>query len=151
LKGFVGFVDDAGNFSLDDRRAFMDYAAKLKGEIVVLTIKKQDKRQGNQSMRYYRGVVIPDLATACGYTEPDEWKDVHDGMAWKFLRIADGPFGQPRRRSTAKTDMSQEEMTAYIEQVITYGETSVPGCRIRRPHEVDLETVWAPDYDAEAA
>jgi len=100
------------------------------------------KPQGFQSMRYYRGVVVPDIAQACGYTDPEDYPEVHEALAWKFLQISNHPqFGYPRRRSTSKQDMSQEEMTAYIDQCITYAETSIPGCRVRRPDEIDWDHV----------
>jgi hypothetical protein len=40
--------------------------------------------------------------------------------------------------------MSMEEMAAYITQVIDYAETTIPGCRVRRSDEVDLDQI--PDY-----
>lgn len=121
------------------------------GEELDIVIRPKPKRQGSQSMRYYRGIVIPDIAAACGYTEPGEYEEVHESLAWKFLRIADHPeLGYPRRRSTAKEDLTQEEMTAYIDQVITYAETSIPGCRVRRPNEIE-EWDHVPDYEWKAA
>lgn len=144
-----GFVDDVGNFSLDKRQEFIGWiknAKRLHGKEVILTLREMPKRQGSQSMRYYRGVVIPDIAEACGYADPDDWADVHDGLAWKFLRLPDGEFGNPRRRSTSKDDMSQEEMTTYIDQVIVYAETSIPGCVVRRPHEVDMDSIVDPEW-----
>lgn len=146
---WLGFVDDAGMFSIDKRKEFLAWVKKFAGNEVVLSVKKRPRRQGSQSMRYYRGVVVPDIAKACGYTDPDEWQAVHEGLAWKFLRLPDGPFGEPRRQSTRKDEMSQEEMTRFIDGVISYAETSIPGCRVRRPEEVDLDTVWSPDYDDE--
>lgn len=138
MNGWVGFVDDAGHFSLDKRREFAEWVKKFAGHEVVLTVKKRQHGQGSQSMRYYRGVVIPDIAEACGYIDPDDFESVHDSLAWKFLRIDDHPeFGTPRRRSTSKGDMSQEELTAYIDKVILYAETSIPGCRVRRPNEAE--------------
>lgn len=142
---FLGFVDDAGHFSLADTRAFRADLQKLKGQTVVGTLKRRPARQSNQPMRYYRGVVVPDIALACGYDDPDEWPQIHEALAWKFLRIADHPqLGTPRRRSTAKDDLTAEEMSDYISQCIQWAETSIPDCRIRRPDEVDLDT--APDY-----
>jgi hypothetical protein len=96
-------------------------------------------------------VVIPDIARACGYIDPDDFADVYDGLMWKFFRLPDGAFGQPKRESCAKGQMSKERLTQVIDTLITYAETSIPGCRIRRPEEVDLETTYAPDYDEEAA
>ena len=116
------------------------------GEEVAITLKHNPKRQGSQSMRYYRGVVIPDIADASGILDPDEYEAVHDALAWKFLKRADHPlFGTPRRQSTSKDAMSQEEMSAYIDKCITWAETSLPGCRVRRPNEIDD---WGsiPDY-----
>jgi hypothetical protein len=146
MVAFTAFVDDACHFALDDKAAFRAYVAKFKGQEVVVTVKRMPKRQGSQSMRYLRGVVIPDVAEACGYADPDEYQAVYEGLAWKFLRLPDGPFGEPRRRSTAKDDMTQDEMTKFIDQVITYAETSIPGCTVRRPHEADLEHVIDPGW-----
>lgn len=145
--GWLGFVDQRGQFKLDDRKKFIEWVKRFAGHEVVLTVKRKPRIQGTQAMRFYRGVVVPDIAHACGYTDPDEYADVHTGLAWKFLRLPDGPFGEPRRRSTAKDDMTQEEMSAYIDQVITYAETSIPGCRVRRPHEVDLDRVVDPGWE----
>jgi hypothetical protein len=148
----LGFVDDTGAFALDDKAAFRADLQHYKGHEVVLTLKRKPKRQGSQSMRYYRGVVVPDIALACGYADPDEWEQVHQSLAWKFLRIADHPqLGYPRRRSTSKNDLTQDEMTDYISRCIEWAESSIPGCRVRRPNEVDLDDVYAPDYDQEAA
>ncbi len=146
VAAFGAFVDDAGQFALDDKRAFRSYIQKFKGQEIVVSIKKKPHRQGSQSMRYLRGVVIPDIAEACGYSDPDEYQSVYEAMAWKFLRLPDGEFGEPRRRSTSKDQMSQEEITKFIDQIITFAETTIPGCRIRRPEEQDLEDVIDPEW-----
>lgn len=148
-----GFCDDEGNIQLEKPGALTAYIRQhLQGRDFMVTVKRKPRRQGSQSMRYYRGVVVPDIAVACGYDDPDEWKGVHDALAWKFLRIADHPqLGTPRRRSTSKDDLSSEEMTDYIHQCIQWAETSIPGCTIRRPEDVDTNTIYAPDYDSEAA
>jgi hypothetical protein len=144
---FLGVVtEDGSRLVLDNPDGFKRAFAKYAADEVVLTVKRRPRRQGDQSMRYYRGVVIPDLAEACGYTDPDEYEAVHDAMAWKFLRLPDGPFGEPRRRSTSKDAMPQDEMTRYIDQVITYAETTIPGCRIRRPEDVDMDRVVDPGW-----
>lgn len=122
------------------------------GEEVQARLTEPFRAQGTQSMRYYYGVVVPAIALACGYDDPDDYADVHESLAWKFLRISDHPqLGYPRRRSLQKSDMSQQEMTAYIDQVITYAEASIPGCTVPRPDQCDLEHVYAPNYDAKAA
>ena len=113
------------------------------GEELQIAVRKKPRRQGYSAMRYYRGVVVPDITQATGLVPtPKNCEQVHDALAWMFLKIADDPkFGTPRRRSTAKSDLSQDEMSAYISQCIEYGETEIEGCRIRRPHEVDWDHV----------
>lgn len=150
LRWFEGFVDDTGRFALDRRQSFIDHVKSLKGCEVVFAIKRKPKRQMRQSMRYYRGIVVPDIAEACGYIDPEDFPQVHESLAWKFLRISDHPeLGYPRRRSTAKDDLTQEEMSAYIDQCITWAETSIPDCRVRRPNEVNEDEI--PDYRWEDA
>lgn len=146
-----GFIDDAGELSLDNRKAFREQWQRFKGCEVIITMKRKPRRQGSQSLRYLRGVVIPDIAEACGYSDPDDYQDVYDGLMWKFYRLPDGPFGQPRRQSCAKGKMTQEEISAVINTLIDYAETSIPGCRVRRPGEVDLDKLpvrWEPDMEA---
>lgn len=138
-----------------DREAYNRFVAGLEdGTEWLVTIKKRPERQGNQSMRYYRGVVIPDIAEACGYSDPDDYDAVHESLAWKFLRIEDHPqLGFPRRRSTAKGDLNAEEMSAYINRCIEWAEAEIVGCKVRRPNEVELDTVamtWQPSDEAAA-
>lgn len=145
---FVAVVSEDGKkFHFDHPDQFRAYVEKFAASEVVVSVKRRPKRQGNQSMRYYRGVVIPDIAHACGHVDPDEFYDVHDALAWKFLRLPDSEFGTPRRRSTGKDDLSQEEMSKYIDDVITFAETSIPNCTIRRPEEVDLDTIVDPEWE----
>lgn len=117
-----------------------------------VTIKAKPRQQGSQSMRYYRGVVIPDIAAACGYTDPEDFEAVHESLAWKFLKIENHPqFGYPRRRSTAKDDLSADEMSEYVSKCIEWAEAEIVGCKVRRPNEIDLESTpmtWAPSEAA---
>jgi hypothetical protein len=149
----TGFCDDTGKYSVDNPKALAGYIRQhFTGREFTLTVKAKSTRQGNQQLRYYYGVVLPDLARACGLTgDKEDLANTHEGMAWKYLRIADGPFGNPRRRSVKKDDMSQAEMSDYLTNVITWAETSIPGCRIRRPEEADMDIVYADNYDEDAA
>lgn len=148
-REWIGFVDDTGAFAYDDERGFRAHLARrFKGREVVISVKKKPNRQGSASMRYYRGVVVPDVAQASGVLDPDEFPTVHEGLAWKFLRLPDGPMGEPRRRSTGKDDLTQEEITAYIDAVIAWAESSIPDCVIRRPEDVDLSRVRDPGWSA---
>lgn len=150
MATFLGFIDDDGHFALDDREGFKTYMRKFTGQEVVLTVKRRVV-QGSQSLRYLRGVVIPDIAEACGYSNPDDYQSVYEGLMWKFFRLPDGKFGEPRRQSCAKDTMTQEEITKVIDTLITYAETTFVGCRVRRPEEVDLDTVNEHNVSEDAA
>jgi hypothetical protein len=144
---FVAVVSEAGDYlHFDDAPAFYRYLKKFAATEVIVTVKRRPRRQGTQAMRYYRGVVVPDIAHACGVTDPDDYEGVHDALAWKFLKLPDSAFGTPRRRSTAKDELAQDELSKYIDEVITYAETSIPGCRVRRPEEVEIDDVVDPGW-----
>lgn len=145
---FLAFVDDTAKIGITDRRAFRALLDRLKGQEVVVSVKKKPRRQGNQSMRYYRGVVVPHIAReAMGITDPDQFQNVHEGLAWKFLRLPDGPMGEPRRKSTSKDEMTQDEITDYISQVIDYANTDLMMDRpIPKPDDLDLDDVIDPGW-----
>ena len=144
---FVAVVsEDGAKLHFDEPQLFRDYVKKFAASEVVVTVKKRPQRQGTQQLRYLRGVVIPDIANACGYTDPDDYQDVYEGLIWKFARLPDGPFGEPRRKSCAKDAMPMDELSALIDHIITFAETSIPGCKIRRPEEVDLDDIIDPEW-----
>jgi len=137
---FLGLVtEDGAKLVLDKPDVYREYIKKFAADEVVVSVKRKPRGQGTQQLRYYRGVVVPDIAEACGYSDPDDYQSVHEAMAWKFLRLPDGPFGEPRRRSTSKSDLTLDEMTRFLDQVITFAETTIPGCRVRRPEEVEMD------------
>lgn len=125
---------------------FRNYVKKFAADEVVVTVKRRPKRQGSQQLRYLRGVVIPDIASACGYDDPDDYQSVYEGLMFKFARLPDGPFGEPRRRSCSKDEMPMDELSTIIDQIITFAETSIPNCRIRRPEELDMDAVHDPEW-----
>lgn len=147
MAAFVAVVSENGDrLHYDTPEAVREYVKKFAASEVVVTIKKRPKRQGNQQLRYLRGVVIPDIARACGYDDPDDYESVYEGLMFKFARLPDGPFGEPRRESARKDAMPQERMTQLIDEMVTYAETSIPNCRIRRPEEVELGDVIDPEW-----
>lgn len=145
--GFLGVVTEDGRKLVLDRpdefkRAYAKYAA----DEVIVTVKRRPKNSTWEQFKYLRGVVVPDIAEASGVTDPDEYEAVFEALAWKFLRLPDGLFGTPRRQSTSKDSMTRDELAAFIDKVIVWGETSIPGCRIRRPEDVDLDRVVDPGW-----
>lgn len=146
MTAFLAFIDDAAHLGIDDPTGWRACKDKLKGHEVIVELKKRPRRQGNQSMKYLRGVVIPDIAKACGVSDPDDYADVFEALMLKFRPLPDGLFGLKRRQSTAKDAMSQEEITALIDELIIYGETTIPGCAVRRPEDVDMDRVHDPEW-----
>lgn len=144
VPSFRGFVDDAGHLGLDDKPLFKRWLQKLSGQEVTVVVKRVSRLKTLPQLRYLRGVVIPDIARACGYEDPDEWQDVYEGLMFKFRRLADGPFGDPRRQSAA--DMTIDDMRLLIDEIIIYAETSIPDCQVRRPETVDLERIHDPGW-----
>jgi hypothetical protein len=145
---WLGFVDDAGHFALDDRRGFLTWVAeKFRGQEVIVTVRQKPKRGTLPQLRYFRGVVIPDIARSQGYTAAS-YQEVYEGVMFRFAPLPDGPFGAPRRKSLSMGDggMTLEERTQLIDDVIVWAETELTDCRIRRPHEVDLDDVYDPGW-----
>ncbi len=154
MKVLTGLMAaDGQGMSILNKETYLRFAASCEaGTEWEYTIRPKRKRQSSQVMRYYRGVVVPDIAEACGYSDPDDFSAVHESLAWKFLRIADhAQLGFPRRRSTAKGDMAADEMSVYVNKCIDWAESSIPGCRVRRPGEIGdwdgLPMVWQPDSE----
>lgn len=148
MSNWLAFCDDDGHFALDDSKGFRAWVSRFKGQELVVSVKRRPRIAGTQQYRYLRGVVVPDIAKACGYSDPEDYEQVWEGLAWKFLRLPDGPFGEPRRRSTARDKMSLEELSKLIDQIVLYAETSIPDCKIRRPEEAELDDVIDPEWAA---
>jgi hypothetical protein len=138
--------EDGTKLHFDDPPAMKAYVAKHAADEVCVTIRRRPKRQGYQQLRYLRGVVVPDIAVACGYPDPDDYQSVYEGLMWRFRRLSDGPFGEPRRQSASHATMTREDLSKLIDEFITYAETSIPGCRVRRPEEVELDDVMDPGW-----
>ncbi len=144
---FVAVVsEDGAKFHFDHPEQFREYVKKFAATEVVVSVKRRPRQQGPQQLRYLRGVVIPDIAQACGYTDPDDYQDVYEGLMFKFFRLPDGQFGEPRRLSLGKDKATMEEVSDVIDTLITYAETTIPGCRIRRSEEVDDDRVIDPEW-----
>lgn len=122
MTEFTGVIADNGTFLADPpmRAAFKMHRLRLKGERVVVTIGKEKARRSSQANRFYWGVVIAAFCEATGY-EPDE---MHELLAYRFLRIEDDPLtGQARRKRTPKTNT--QEFSDYVNQCQRFGATEL--------------------------
>jgi hypothetical protein len=127
---FSAVVDDQGKLSLYHPDIFKREVKRLAGKRVDVTVKQHRETRSSQANRYYFGVVIKLIAEHCGY-EPDE---MHEVLAFRFLRIEDDPItGSPRRKRTPKTNT--KEFADYVDQCIRFG--AELGVVIPLPHEVE--------------
>jgi hypothetical protein len=59
MKPFVGFVDDAGHFAVDDRAGLLAYVAEhFKGREVIVTVQAKTVYRSVQANGYYWSVVV---------------------------------------------------------------------------------------------
>lgn len=126
----------AGKLFLDHRSWFDSQLPQLEGEPVIVTVRREGKRQSDAFRGYVYAEVLPAFA-AYMREEGDGEADVdsaNDVLAHKFLAIEPCPItGAPRRRSTSPDVMSAEDYRAFIcDQVLPF---LIRDCRleIREP------------------
>lgn len=126
-----GKVTHDGRLQFEDAIAAAAHLGKLRGQQVDITITRHRFSRSLSQNRYYWGVVVTLLAAHCGY-ERDE---MHEALAFKFLRIADCPVtGSPRRQHTPACDTA--EFSAYVEACIRLA--AELGVVIPSPQDVQL-------------
>ncbi len=148
MANYLGFVvEDKGRYKvvLDNPAPYRAQVAKLLGDEVILSLKKRPKSKTPAQLRYLRGVVIPDIAKACGTLDPDDFQEIYEAILFKLRPVADGPFGLKRRALVR--DMSLEEVKSLIDDVILFAESTIVDCTIRRPEDVDIEKVADDDWE----
>ncbi len=101
----------------------------LHGNDVDVTVTKHKDAMSGRAKRYYFGCIVPLIAEYCGY-EKDE---MHEALAWKFLRIEDDDLtGTPRRKHLPALD--SPEGAEYLDRCIRFG--AELGVYIPSPGEV---------------
>lgn len=102
-----------------DREAFQADLARNAGGDVLVALLPVEADQAPNPMRYYRGCVIPIIATE--HMGEVDYDYVHNEVAHKFLGLPPDPVtGERRRRSTAHAEMSDAEFRWYLQQVIVW-------------------------------
>ncbi len=137
LRGSVvlsSVVDGRSRYALDFCRGPMDELAQrvlksFHGQDIDVTVMKHRAPMSDRSRRYYFSVIVPLIAEYCGY-EKDE---MHEALAWKFLRIEDDDLtGAPRRKHLPALD--SPEGAEYLDRCIRFG--AELGVYIPAPGEV---------------
>lgn len=111
---WIGSVDANGKLHLAARGLFDAYLRRLKNQPVQLVIKKQARPKSRNQVGYLFGVIYPVLADHLGYREY-EVEEVHDGVMRELRGLKPEP--NPLKLRVSLSDMSHEEVSAYIEDV----------------------------------
>jgi hypothetical protein len=110
---FYGRVLPGGLLVWDSPKDYNRAVRALAGKHVEGILRKRRTKRSSQANRYYFGVVVKILAEHCGY-DPQE---MHEALAFRFLRIEDCPItGAPRRKHTPETDST--EFSEYVNHCI---------------------------------
>lgn len=110
---WYGRVLPGGLLVLEKPKDYNRAVRALAGKHVELTIRKRKTVRTSPQNRFYFGVVVKLLAEHCGY----ERQEMHEALAFRFLRIEDCPItGAPRRKRTPETDT--EEFGQYLDSCI---------------------------------
>jgi hypothetical protein len=111
---FIGVVTEDGKLLLDFRRQFDAYLKRFAGDEVEVEVRKRRSKRSTQQNAYWWGVVIPHIASHCGYT-PDE---THEALKVKFLGQEDLSRGLVRVGSTAK--LNTTEFADLVDRVVLW-------------------------------
>lgn len=114
----------AGKLLLDHRAWFDHQLPAWEGEAVIVTVRREGKRQSDAFRGYTWAEVYPAFAAYMREMGDGEAtaEDAHEVLAHKFLGLDPCPItGSPRRRSTSPDVMSAEDYRAYIcDQVLPW-------------------------------
>lgn len=124
-------VDDAGRLRMDAPEAFRYALSAFTAKPVEVIVRPVRRQRSTRANRYYWGVVVKAIGEHCGY-HSDE---MHEALAFKFLRLEDDPItGSPRRKRTPETNTT--EFAEYVDRCIQFG--AELGVVIPEPGEVDV-------------
>lgn len=128
---FTGRVEADGRFHADHKAALTRYMRTLGGTRAELVVRRARAQRTNAQNRYYFGVVCALLGEHCGY----DVQEMHEVLAFRFLRIEDCPITRaPRRRHTP--DTNTVEFSEYVEHCRRFA--AELGVCIPDPNEVEV-------------
>lgn len=111
---WIGTVDADGKLHLAARGLFDAYLRRLKNAPVQLVIKKQARPKSRNQTGYLFAAIYPVLAEHFGYRDY-EVSEVHDAVMRELRGLKPEP--NPLKLRVSLSDMSHEEVSAYIESV----------------------------------
>jgi len=121
---FVGFVDDAGHFALDNATAFREYVQQFKGEEVEVTVERKRRQRSSAQNRFLWGACLPAIAEHCGYDHHEMERLHYDLLSVRFGTTAIAPLmdGAPPRIVPTRTssELNTAEFSDYLEWLVRF-------------------------------
>lgn len=122
--GFIGFVDDAGHFTLDRREDFLKALEPFKGQEVVLTVEARGRSRSAAQNRWLWGCALPLIADHCGYDHHEHERLHYDLLSVRFGTVAIAPLvpQAPPRIVPSKTssELNTKEFSEYMDWLVRY-------------------------------
>lgn len=103
----------------------------LKGKRIGVTIGPETKENSRQQQRYYRGVVVPEIAKHIG----ESVKYAHEILQYKFFTETDDN-GFTRVRSTKLGEWTTVEWEEKMDEIRQWAQDFL-GVRIALPNEIE--------------
>lgn len=113
---WLGFVDDQGKFSLDDRRGFQTWIKQFAGKEVLVTVAEKRSRRTLDQLDYWWAVPVKLLADELGYT-PNQ---MHYALLGEWGGYRTGPTGQPVPNVPSSGELNAKQMAELIDWVLTF-------------------------------
>jgi hypothetical protein len=119
-REWSGFVDDAGNFSVDRRTEFLAWVGTtFRGKNVVVTVEPKRHKRSIDANNYWWAVPVHILAEHLGYT-PNQ---MHYALLGECFGYRTGPTGQPVPNVSSSSELDRERFTKLIDWVLTFDPT----------------------------
>lgn len=132
--GWLGFVDQSGQFKLDDRKKFIEWVKRFAGHEVVLTVKQKRSQRSLDQNAYWWAVPVRILAEELGYTD----SQMHYALLGECFGYRPGPAGHAIPNVPSSSELNTEQFSHLIDWVLTWAPTEL-NVRIPAPSEWDGE------------
>ena len=137
----LGFVDDAGHFSLDRKREFLEGLKAFAGDEVIVSVTKRYGKRSLAQNSWLWGVALPLIAEHCWYDHHEHERLHYDLLAVRFGTETINPTlpGATARIVPAKTSsqLTKAEFSDYIDWLVRYAATDL-GVVVPLPNEVPV-------------
>lgn len=127
---FYGRASANGIVRLERTAQFQAHVRRLAGKEVEVLVRPRRTTRSTPQNNYYWGVVVETLADELGYTKDE----MHEALAWKFLKLEAGDARLPTRRSTSS--LTTHEFEDYVSAVKVFAATDL-GIHVPDPNEVE--------------